>query len=733
MTKKSTYGSAPSPGGGGQGWGSLRVDGKGPPVQPGGGGQGWGSERHDSPGSSRERALRRVARGLKRCALVACGLGAAAGSALLAAVYLVSYPVDTLAPDRGGPLVITDRDGVPLRSLPSADGRPGRAAWVPLDRVPAAAVLAIIASEDHHFYRHRGVDGRGVARAAWLNLRNLRLAYGGSTITMQLVRMADGPDKPRTLRRKVSEAVRALRLERAMDKRAILEQYVNRAYYGNGAYGLEAAAQRYFGKPAAALSVGEATLLAVVPRAPRGYDPLRNLDAALRRRDHVLSLLAARGLLEPGELSRARAQPVTPRRHAPPHAAPHFTDWVLASLPAEVRARGGTARTTLDGALQRALEERVAEHAEALRPLNLQHAGVVVLDTATGEVLAMVGSAGWDLPGGQINAVTRRRHPGSALKPFVYAAAIEAGDSPATITYDVHDVPSAYVVRSAPEVERGPVRYRDALAGSYNLAAVHVLERVGVARTQTMLRRAGAGELAKTPDDYGLRLALGSAKVRLLDLAAAYGFLVRDGRVRAPVAVLSVTDDRGRSWRPLPAAEVRVASPETSWLVMDMLADGEARARTFGPETPFDHLPFTIAAKTGTARGFADTIAVGVTRELTVGAWAGTYDGTPTQGLTAMATAAPLVRDGFLAAARERPLTLPPRPAGVVTAEVCPLSGARPSPDCPHRKRDHFVAGTVPDHACDWHHAGGVRYPPALAGWERRLRQRGGRHLAARP
>jgi penicillin-binding protein 1C len=678
---------------------------------------------------------RMVARWAGRAALAVLALAALGAVALAIAVFGWSYPVAELAPERGGPLLVLDRHGRLLRSVPGPAHRPGRAAWVPLERVPSHAILAVIASEDRRFYEHPGVDVVGLARAAWLDLRAGRMAYGGSTITMQLVRMVDPDLQRRSVTGKIAQVVQALRLERAVDKRFLLEQYLNRAYYGNGAYGIEAAARLYFDKPAASLSAGEATLLAVIPRAPTGYDPVRRLDAALRRREHVLGLLQARGWMSAAEIARALAQPLAPALHRPGFRAPHFVEMVIQSLPEDVRAAGGVVRTTLDAGLQEALEHRVREHVASLAHRRLQQAGVLVLDTQGGQVLAMVGSVGLDSPGGHVDVVTRRRHPGSALKPFVYALAIERGDGPATITYDIHEVRSAYRVIQLTQPERGPVSYREALAGSYNLAAVHVLEKVGVPAMMDVLERAGAAVLEGDAEDYGLRLALGSAKVRLIDLASAYGFLARAGKVRSPTWVFDVTSDEGRVWQPPRPVERAVFSPETSWLVMDMLADPVARRRVFGRELPLD-LPFPVAAKTGTARGFSDTVAIGVTRELTVAAWAGNFDGEATEGLIAMQSAAPLVRAGLLAGARERMLTLPGAPPGVIDGEVCALSGMRPSADCPHTRHEHFRAGAEPRDTCTWHRREHgqvvVSYPAEVRAWAERERTRGGRHVADR-
>lgn len=400
---------------------------------------------------------------------------------------------------------------------------------------------------------------------------------------MQLARMMISEGKPRSATAKLRESLLALRIERATDKHAILEQWMNRAYFGNGAYGFEAAAQLYFGKPASALSDGEATLLAVIPRAPSGYEPLAHLPAAVKRRDHVLALLARRGVITEAAAQAARATEPAVWRHDPPDAAPHFTRWLVEQLPPEVRRAGGVVHTTLDLQLQRAVEHRLVERVADLRRRGLQQAGLVVLDTATTEVRAMVGSTGWTQS--QLNATTRRRHPGSALKPLIYAAAIEQGASPASIAWDTRDTSDDYFAPSG-GVEHGPVRYRQALASSYNFAAVAVLEQVGVARVMTVLRAAGVAELPGAPRDYGLRLALGAAKVRLVDLAAGYGFTVKAGYVGTPRAVTAIDRaDRTRWLPPSSAACSRPRPPGWSWTCCPIPKPGAPASAWSSPST----------------------------------------------------------------------------------------------------------------------------------------------------
>lgn len=634
----------------------------------------------------------------------------------VACVLVVVWPFDRdELTATSAPLVLVDMRGEQIAVLPAVGA--DRTTWTPLGELPAIAVSAVIESEDDRFWDHGGVDGLGVARAVWLDLRGGR--FGGSTLTMQLARMLATAGEARSLSAKLRESLLALRIERAVDKRTILEQWMNRAYFGNGAYGFAAASQLYFGKPPGGLSDAEASLLAVLPRAPTGYDPYLHLDAALRRRDRVLALLVERGVITEQRATEARMQVVALGRYAPRDEAPHFTRWIASQLPAGVRHDGGTLRTTLDLRLQKQLQGRVSEQVAQLARKNLDQAGLVVLDAHTTEVRVMIGSVAWSGPEGQINITTRRRHPGSALKPFVYAAAIEAGDNPATIAWDTRDTSGDYFAPSA-GVEHGPVRYREALASSYNFAAIDVLQKVGVARVMSMLRTAGVAELEGAPADYGLRLALGAAKVRLVDLVAGYGFLVKDGFAGRPRGISVAISPDGTRWSPPRAPERRVVSPETAWLVMDMLADPEARRPGFGMELPFD-LPFPIAAKTGTARGFSDTWAVGATSEVLVGAWAGTFDGTATQGLVGMDAAAPLVRDAMLAISQSSRLTLPPRPSTIDRIELCEGSGLRAGGACP-RISDYVVHGRAALVPVDtWYDdAGAIHYPERAAGWLRR-------------
>lgn len=634
-----------------------------------------------------------------RRAAIALLLAAAGAAVVRGAAYQTGAALaDSLRNDPCGPLQIVDRFGRELRTLPASCGHRGRGQWIALADVPELLRASVIASEDRRFDRHLGVDPLAVLRAALQNARAGERVSGASTLTMQLVRMLQHANAPRTFVHKLEEAWLAFALERRASKAEILEAYLNHAYYGAGAYGVADAARVYFGKTPRALSRSEAALLAVLPRAPSAYDPRRHLAAALSRREQVLHMLVDAGAIDARTARAIDAEPLAVRKADAdaPSAAGHFVDWVIAALPQTQLRAGGVLATTLDLDLQRAIELAATEHVARMREQGVQQAGVVVLDTASGEVRAMVGST--DYATAQINIVTRRRQLGSLLKPFVYALAIEAGASPASIALDVGDVDSEYRDRDWVGREAGPLSYREALAGSYNLAAVHVLEDVGVAALHARLRRAGVGELSLPPARYGLALALGSARTRLLDVAAGYGFLVREGLVRAPSGIVRL-DRHGATWRPRAAGETRVFSPEVSFRTLDVLSDAAARHRRFGLGLPLDGLG-AVAAKTGTASGMSDVSAILASRELIVAAWAGRFDGAPVHGGSGMWAAAPLARRAFEIAMHGRTATLPPRPADIA--------------------------------ANDWQDEHGTQVPPAeLAAWAARARAAGVRSAQA--
>lgn len=663
--------------------------------------------------SPRLRWPRRIAGGL-----VATWLVAAVAWAI--AIRVADFPMHLLDKTAATSLAVTDANGIVLRQ--EASSADLRTRWVSLDAISPHLVHATLASEDNNFYAHAGVDWSALARATWLNLKGGGIEFGGSTITMQLVRLT--ANTQRSWRGKLRQLVLAARLERSLSKRDILEHYLNRVYYGNGAWGAEQAARTYFKKSAAALSVAEAAFLAVLPRGPSYYDPFDDPERVMARRRHILQLMREHGYLREDERALAERVPLELSNVRPKFRAPHFVELVKERLPAAVQ-RGASVRTTLDWALQQQLEVALANHLAQVGSRGVTQAALVVMRNSDGTILALVGSKNYAdrANNGAWNGVTARLRPGSTLKPFVYGAALERGDTPATIAEDVILPADAHQYYTKDVRAHGFARYREALAGSYNLSAVHVLQRVGVDAVLRKMRTAGLATLDRPDAEYDWGLAIGHAEVRLLDLTSAFSLFGRGGRPVAPRVVELAQATDGSSFREPVLVRDRVFSEEVSYLLFDILSDPDARKPMFGDRVPLN-LPFPIALKTGTTKAYTDLWAVGVTREYTVGVWAGNFDGAPTHHVMSTEGATPLLRASYTAiAARYGDPTAPPRPHTIVSAEVCPLSGKRPGPHCEHHKRELFVTGHVPTETCDWHQLvcgqPAVVYPSWLRPWAR--------------
>jgi penicillin-binding protein 1C len=353
---------------------------------------------------------------MKRPRLRTAAIGAMAGAIAAAGLsFYAPIPSRRLDPRPVRSLRIEDRNGLLLREVLSEEG--GRGRWIGLSEASPVLLKAVLAAEDGSFLTHPGVNPYAVARAFVQNLRRGRVVSGASTITQQVVRNLY--HFRRTFLSKAAEAWLAVRLEHTLSKDEILVQYLNRISYGNGAFGIEAAARQYFDKPASDLSPAEAAYLTAIPKAPSDLNPYRNPGAVLKRQRAILERMAEHGWLGPNEAARARTEPL---RVLPPSAkfrAPHFCDFILAGLKSDPRRPAAVLRTTLDGSVQQKAEALVRGHLEGMEKRGLTNAAVIVLDNATGDILAMVGSRDFfDGRGGQVNAALALRQPGSALKPI---------------------------------------------------------------------------------------------------------------------------------------------------------------------------------------------------------------------------------------------------------------------------------------------------------------------------
>jgi penicillin-binding protein 1C len=607
---------------------------------------------------------------------------------------------------------VLDRHGGLLRELTSDLDLRGQP--LELDAVGPRVVQATLTSEDAEFFAHRGVDGRAIARAMTQNIRHARMVSGASTITQQLVKLLDSRGRPavRSLTGKLSEAARAQNLEQVLTKPEILRHYLDRLPYGHGLVGPEAAARAYFGVASKDLSWAQAAFIAVLPRAPSYLDPYAHQGRVLLRQRALLTALHEQGHLSELEHRRAADEPIALRPLARPFLAPHLVD----ALVAEDRLSEGTATTTtLDAALQRDLEGMIRTHLATLAGRGASDAAAIVVDNASGEVLAYVGSADFhDVAiDGQVDMARARRQPGSTLKPFVYALAFADGHTAAEMTPDVEtsfiEPGGTYTPENFDRTFEGPIPLREALAGSLNVPAVRLAHEVGPSKLLTLLHAVGFASLDQRADHYGLALALGSGEVELRELAAAYATLARGGTY-TPLRFTATPDSLGA-----PTDGSRVLAPDVAALISEVLSDPLARVRGLHGRGPFG-LMYPVAVKTGTSSGYRDTWTAGYTRERTVAVWLGNADSAPTVQLTGASGAGPLFADIMDRTMRDVPRRAPLwDPELLVPVEVCPLSGLPPGPACDEHATRRFARDHLPEGTCDLHrHV--ARDPAAPAG-----------------
>jgi penicillin-binding protein 1C len=601
-----------------------------------------------------------------------------------------------------------DRNGQPLRLMLVDQRRYSRRCTLP--EMSPAIIAATLSAEDKRFREHRGVDVLATGRA----LRNAALAKtpasGASTISQQLIKLA--APAPRTAGRKLVEIWLALCLERRWSKDRILTEYLNRLEYGNLQTGIAAASRHYFGKPPSDLSAAEAAFLAALPRAPGRLNPRTDFAAARERQRWVLGRMAANGALDPHALARAEAEPLELHPAGRAFAAPHFVDLLLQRR-GIIAPEGCAIRTTLDLGLNRFVERCLAENLAQLADKNVCGGAAVVLDNATGDVLALAGTGDYFEAGaGQINGAWMIRSPGSAVKPFTYLLALERGAEPATI---VPDVPTSFTTptglyRPTNYNHRfhGPVSLRAALGNSLNVAAIRALELGGGPESlHHALRQCGITTLDHPSAYYGLGLTLGNGEVRLLELANAYATLARLGVFR-PFRLLLREPGTAPS-------DHRAFDSRAAFLLADMLADNSARAASFGltSHLAFD---FPVACKTGTSSDYRDNWTVGYTPDFTVAVWVGNPDGQPMRGITGVTGAAPVMHEIFLHLRRTAGTSWFTTPPGIRTHAVHPLTGREVSRARPGAVLEKFRSAPEPERASDYD-AGAVLLPPEYFPW----------------
>ncbi|MBF0106931.1 MAG: penicillin-binding protein 1C [Deltaproteobacteria bacterium] len=622
-----------------------------------------------------------------------------------AAVFLVLGSTPPISPADYRDLLSTNiysSEGVLLRQIPSKAGTFQR--WADLKNMGDKITLATLHAEDKRFYTHAGIDLKSTVRAALQNIRHGRIISGASTITQQIIRIAKKRD--RNLKDKIKTVAEAVWLDLSMSKAEQLELYLNLISYGGSNVGIYEAGLDYFNLTPDKLSLAQSAFLAVIPRSPQRLNPRKNFEVIQKLKQGLLAGLLHDGRITTEAYQHAMEEIITIKPQTKRNfLAPHFTEQVR-RLHTATGAINMTTSLKMD--LQSKVEKIVQRHLAESAGHNIQNAAVVVIENHSGRILAWVGSPSFfkSENQGQVDGVVAYRQPGSALKPFTYALGLNQGLTPASILPDIRTNYSLtdgerYSPRNYNRVYHGPVRLREALAGSLNVPAVHMAKIVGPQKILTLLNSMGF-HLKDPPWHYGLGITLGNAEVRLLDLANAYAMLARGG-VWQPVrltldhdSLLFPSNENHKSQE--------ILSPEVAALISDILADEKTRNHFFGLKHPF-HFDVPVAVKTGTSSNFKDNWAMGYTQDITVGVWAGNVSGDPMQGTTGATGAGPMLRDVI-----NHAITLYPERSALFDGQrlkqivICPLSGKMAGPHCRHKITEYFLPGTEITESCEYHH-----------------------------
>ncbi|HEX8591329.1 MAG TPA: PBP1A family penicillin-binding protein [Candidatus Paceibacterota bacterium] len=596
---------------------------------------------------------------LTRTILVVVGIGLVfLGGSILWVAFTPIPALNTFDPDKVAMSTkIYDRTG---KTVLYDLNRDMRRTIVPLGGVSQDLKDATLAIEDSDFYNHGGISIRGIGRALLADVTTMSFAQGGSTVTQQVVKNTILTGK-KSVVRKVQEWILAIRFEARYSKDEILEFYFNVTPYGGTLYGAEASSRAFFGKSAKDLTLAEAAYLASIPQRPTYYSPYGNNREGLdERKNLVLARMLKLGYITQEEHDAARNEKVTfSRQQNNSIIAPHFVFYIEQQLEEmygpDVANQGYSVYTTLDAELQKEADTIVHKHAIAnTSRFNASNASLIAIDPKTGQILAMVGSRDYfdkDIDG-NFNAALALRQPGSAFKPFVYAAAIQKGYTRETAIFDLptqfsttcspadtrNAEPPCYAPGNFDDKFRGPMTFTTALAQSINIPAVKALYLAGIPSTLQLAKNMGLNTL-KEPRDYGLSLALGAAEVRLLDLTAAFAGFANDGMVNAPYGIMKVTDATGKTLDEFEPEPKRAIDPDIAREISYMLSNNAARENAINP---FTFPGFDVAAKTGTTNESRDVWTIGYTPTIAIGAWAGNNNNAPMAKQTAGFIVAPM-------------------------------------------------------------------------------------------
>lgn len=610
--------------------------------------------------------------------------------------------------DRSGEILLYDIHGEEKRTI------------IPWEQIPETIKKATLISEDADFYRHKGVDFPAIIRAFYKDLTNLSASQGGSTITQQLVKNAI-LGKEKTLSRKIKEAILSIQIERKFTKDELFWMYLNQIPYGSNAYGIEAASQTFFGKPAAELNWSEAALLASLPKAPTYYSPYGNhFGELITRRNNLLERMKNLAVITAKEYEKAVRE--TPDLKPPREniIAPHFVimvrEYLIKKYGEDMVQNGGlTVTTTLDPQLQKIAEEVVEKYGKInTEKYKAYNAALVASNPQTGEILAMVGSRDYFgktepegcTPGkdckfeGNFNVATGARQPGSAFKPFAYARAFEKGFTDSTIIFDLPTEFNPECDSSAVQKKdkfgldcynpqnydgrfRGPVTMRQALGQSLNVPSVQTLYLAGVNETIDLAHKMGITTL-QDRDRYGLSLVLGGGEVRLVDMVSAYGVFANDGILVPQTFIKKIVTGDGMILEEQKNEEERALEPQVARLVSDVLSDNNARGPVFGYNSSLYFPDRPVAAKTGTTQENRDGWLIGYTPSLVAGVWTGNNNNeSMTKEGAGVSAAGPMWHEFMARALANKPVEQFIQPDPILTDKIM-LNGSYHGPSGIH-------------------------------------------------
>ncbi len=602
-------------------------------------------------------------------------------------------------------VVLLDKNGEKFYSFGTAD----KGERVKLDQISDFTEKALISSEDKNFYNHGGFSLVSILGALVANVTSGDLtAYGGSTLTQQLAKNTVLYDD-QTVFRKYQELAISVAIEQKYSKDEILDLYLNSVYYGEGAFGIQAAAKTYFGKSAADLTLAESAMLIGVLPAPSAYSPITgNATYAKERQATVLGRMVDNKVITQAEADAAKAEVLAyaPQDTTKNSLAPHFADMVLKELyktygEEEVTRSGFKVTTTLDLNLQKSADQAVATHIAYIQRNGGSNAAVVAIDPLNGELRALVGSADYNNDQfGQVNMAVTPRQPGSSIKPLYYTEALQKGlITPATILEDKATDFGGYTPKNADGRFRGNVTVRNALSQSLNIPAIEVMQKLGVDTSVQAMKRLGISTLNDNAN-YGLSLALGSAEAKLTDMTNAYAAFADGGQQFTPTTILAINNKFDKKiFEKKTETAKQVMGQDASFLISNILDDEAARAPIFGSSlnTPGD----SVAVKTGTTDDARDAWTIGYAKTLAVGVWVGNNDNQPMlNGGSAMA--GPIWRDTITAGLKgqtDQPFVAP---AGVQQLTVCRSNGLRAvGGGTDGVYQEYFIRTAVPSGTCD--------------------------------